>query len=136
MNAQRIIRVIVADDHAILRRGIRRILEKDSNIRVIAESSTGAGAIELVHELRPDVLLLDIEMPDMKGYHVARELRACRVRVWIIALSTNDDDCFIEEVKHAGIDEYVNKSEAATKIHKAIYAVSEKKSIFKMNQIQ
>lgn len=136
MNAKRIIRVIVVDDHAIIRRGIRRILEKDSNIRVIAESSTGAGAIQLVHDLQPDVLLLDIEMPDMKGYHVARKLRECRVRVLILALSTNDEDCFIEEVKRAGMDGYVNKSDAPARIHQAIYAVSEKRPLLKVNQIQ
>lgn len=136
MNAKRIIRVIVADDHARVRRGIRKILEKDSNIRVIAESSTGAGAIQLVHDLQPDVLLLDIEMPDMKGYQVARELRDCRVGVFIVALSANGDDYFIEEVKQAGIDGYVNKSAAPTTIQQAIYAVSEKRSVLKVKQIQ
>lgn len=136
MNAKRIIRVIVADDHARVRRGIRRILEKDSNIRVIAESSTGAGAIQLVHDLQPDVLLLDIEMPDMKGYQVARELRACQAGALIVALSANDDDYFIEEVKQAGIDGYVNKSAAPAKIHQAIYAVSEKRPMLKVNQSQ
>jgi DNA-binding NarL/FixJ family response regulator len=133
MSVKRTLRVIVADDHAKIRQGIRRILEKDPNICVIAESSTGAGAIQLVHELQPDVLLLDIEMPDMKGYHVARELRACRVRVLILALSTNDEDCFIEEVKRAGMDGYVNKSEAREKIQQAIYAISENTSWFEIN---
>jgi DNA-binding NarL/FixJ family response regulator len=133
MNTKRILRVIVADDHAIIRRGIRRILEKDSNICVIAESSTGSDAIRLVHQLQPDILLLDIEMPDMKGYQVARELRACRVRVLILALSTNDEDCFIEEVKLAGMDGYVNKSEAPQKLKQALQAISEKKSMFAAN---
>jgi DNA-binding NarL/FixJ family response regulator len=133
MNTKRYLRVIVADDHATIRRGIRRILEKDSNFCVIAESSTGAEAIRLVHELQPDVLLLDIEMPDMKGYQVARELRACRVQVLILALSTNDEDCFIEEVKLAGIDGYVNKSEAPQKIKQALHAISEKRSTVAMN---
>jgi DNA-binding NarL/FixJ family response regulator len=83
------IRVILADDHAMIRRGIRKILEKHRNIAVVGESSTGAGAIQLVHELQPDVLLLDIEMPDMKGYQVAREGGArYRFPSWPSALVT------------------------------------------------
>ena len=114
----------------MIRRGIRRILEKDSHICVIAEASTGAGAIQLVRELKPDVLLLDIEMPDMKGYYVARELRARRVQVLIVGLSTNDEAVFVEEVKRAGMDGYVNKSEAPAKIHQAVQAVSGRQSAF------
>ena len=119
------IRVILADDHAMIRRGIRKILEKHRNIAVVGESSTGAGAIQLVHELQPDVLLLDIEMPDMKGYQVARELRRSQIQVSILALSTCDDDHFIEETLQSGMDGYLNKSEAPAKILQAVYHVSQ-----------
>jgi DNA-binding NarL/FixJ family response regulator len=130
---QKTIRVILADDHAMIRRGIRRILERDSTICVVGESSTGGGAIRLVHELQPDILMLDLEMPDMKGYHVARELRASRVKVLIIALSTCDEDHFIEEVILTGMDAYVNKSEASAKIQQAIYELSNDHSTLEMN---
>lgn len=133
MKIKKNIRVILADDHAAIRRGIRRILEQDPNILVIGESSTGAGVIPLVCELQPDILLLDIEMPDMKGYHVARELRACRIRVLILALSTCDENHFIEEILRSGMDGYINKSEAPVKIHQAIYEISEKHSPLRMN---
>lgn len=135
MTVQRLIRVILADDHAMIRRGIRRILEKDPNIVVVAESNTGAGAIRLVHELEPDVLLLDIEMPDMKGYHVARELRACQVQVSILALSSSDGEYFIEEIIQTGMDGYIKKSEAAETIQQAIYAITEKRSLLGVNPI-
>lgn len=133
MKTKKTIRVILADDHTAIRRGIRRILEQDPNILVIGESSTGVGAIRLVHELQPDILLLDIEMPDMKGYHVARDLRACRVRVLILALSTCAEHHFIEEILRSGMDGYINKSEAPVKIHQAIYEVSKKHSPLQMN---
>lgn len=133
MITKKMIRVILADDHAMIRRGIRRILERDPNICVVGESSTGAGAIHLVHELQPDILLLDLEMPDMKGYHVARELRACRVKVLIIALSTCDEDYFIEEIIRTGMDGYINKSEASAKIRQAIYELSNNHSSLEMN---
>lgn len=114
------IRVVLADDHAMIRRGIRRMLEKDTRILVIGESGTGAGAIHLVRNLQPDLLVLDIEMPDMKGYEVARELRAMETSVSIVALSSCDEDSFIEEVLQAGIDAYLPKSEAPSKIHEVI----------------
>jgi DNA-binding NarL/FixJ family response regulator len=135
MNVKKLIRVVLADDHAMIRRGIRRILEKDPNIVVVAESSTGAGAILLVHELQPDVLLLDIEMPDMKGYHVTRELRDCGERLSIVALSSSDESYFIENVIQTGMDGYINKSDAAATIQQAIYAITEKRSLPGLNPI-
>jgi DNA-binding NarL/FixJ family response regulator len=133
MKTKPTIRVILADDHAMIRRGIRRLLEKRSNILVIGESSTGRGAIQLVDELRPDVLLLDIEMPDMKGYQVARELRRKQAPISILALSTCDDDHFIAETIQSGMDGYLNKSEAPAKILEAVYRVSQKYSTFELN---
>lgn len=126
MKNKNIIRVILADDHDLVRRGIRRILEKNSNICVIGEASTGAQALQLVRELQPDILLLDMEMPDIKGVNVARELRTNRVPVSIVVLSACDDDHFIEEILRVGVDEYLNKSEPAAKIRETIFRVSEK----------
>ena len=126
MNNQNIIRVILADDHDLVRRGIRRMLEKSPNICVIGEASTGAQALQLVRELMPDILLLDMEMPDIKGVNVARELRRNHVPVAIIVLSACDDDHFIEEVLQVGVDGYLSKSEPAVKIRDTIHQVSEK----------
>jgi DNA-binding NarL/FixJ family response regulator len=123
MGTPNTIRVIVADDHAMIRRGIRRILEKNSNILVIGESSTGMDAIHLVHELQPDILLLDIEMPDMKGYHVASKIRASHAQVAILALSTFDDGHFIKEILQMGVDGYINKSEAREKVREAVHRI-------------
>lgn len=126
MKIENEIRVILADDHALVRRSIRRILEKKSDILVIGEASTGAGAIDLVGELKPDVLLLDMEMPDMNGHHVARALRTGNIRVSILILSACDDHYFIEEMMQAGVDGYLHKSESPAKIREAIYHVFRK----------
>lgn len=124
MKNNKTIRVILVDDHELVRRGIRRILEKASNICVIAEADSGAAALQLVQELEPDVLVLDIEMPDMKGIHVAQQLRMNAVPVSIIILSACDDNYFIEQVFRVGVDGYLNKSEPPAKIREAIYQVS------------
>ncbi len=126
MANKNIIRVILADDHDLVRRGIRRILEKNSNICVVGEASTGLQALQLVQELQPDILLLDMEMPDIKGIQVARELRTNRVPVSISVLSACDDEYFIQEILQVGVDGYLNKSEPAAKIRETIYQVSEK----------
>lgn len=120
------IRVILADDHALVRRGIRRILEKTSDILVIGEAGTGAEAIHLVQELTPDVLLLDMEMPDMSGHHVIQVLRIRNSRVSILVLSACDDHHFIAETLREGVDDYLHKSETPAKIREAIYQTVKK----------
>jgi len=135
MKIKNTIRVILADDHAMIRRGIRRILEKASNILVIGEASTGAGAIHLVQELQPDVLLLDIEMPDMQGLNVAQELRTNHVPISILILSACADDHFIEETLQMGVDGYLNKSEPPAKIREAVFHVSEKRNVIALTSL-
>ena len=124
------IRVILADDHAIIRRGIRRILEKASSICIIGEATTGLDALRLVQELEPDVLVLDIEMPDIKGISVARELRLKHVPVSIVILSACDDAYVIEESRRVGVDAYLSKSESPATIRETIVHVSKKRSAF------
>ena len=128
MKTDNLIRVLLADDHAAIRRSIRRILEKNSNLCVVGEASTGTDALRLVQELKPDVLLLDMEMPGIKGIYVARELRAKNVPVSIIILSDSDDDHFIKEILQAGVDAYLHKGESPSKIREVISRVSKKYS--------
>ena len=128
MKNKNMIRVILADDHAVIRRGIRRILEKASSICVIGEATTGMDALRLVQELKPDVLVLDIEMPDIKGISVASQLRANRVPVSIVILSACDDDYVIEESRRLGVDAYLSKSESPATIRETIVHVSKKRS--------
>ena len=123
MEIKKTIRVVLADDHTLVRRGIRKLLEKGSSILVIGETGTGAGALRLAQELEPDVLLLDIEMPDMRGTQVAWELRRRHSPVSIVILSACDDPHFIEETLRTGVDAYLTKSESPVRIREAIHQV-------------
>ena len=120
MEIKKTIRVILADDHLLVRRGIRKLLEKSSNILVVGEAGTGAAALRLVQELVPDVLLLDIEMPDMRGTQVVQELRKKQAPVSIVILSACDDPHFIEETLRMGVNAYLIKSESPARIRETI----------------
>ena len=122
------IRVILADDHAVVRQGIRQFLETGSNIAVVAEASDGLEAIKLIREHRPDVAVLDIQMPGQSGIEVTRTLRAERFPVGILILTAFDDEPYIRAVLQAGANGYVLKTADAQEIVEAVQAVNEGKS--------
>jgi DNA-binding NarL/FixJ family response regulator len=118
------IRVIIADDHAIMRVGIRNILSRSTEIQVVGEASNGAEAIDLVNQLFPDVLILDMEMPVMDGVEVARRLQASSSPVHILVLSAYDDRQYILEMLNMGAAGYLIKDEAPEVIVDAVQGVS------------
>lgn len=118
------IRVVIADDHAIMRVGIRNILSRSNEICVVGEASNGAEAIQLVSELNPDVLILDMEMPIMDGVEVARRLQASNDPVRILVLSAYDDRQYILEMLNMGASGYLIKDEAPEVIVDAVQGVA------------
>ncbi len=120
-------RVVLADDHPIVRASIRRLLEKASDIEVVGEASDGMETIRLVEELAPDVLLLDVEMPGMKGFEVARRLQAAKAPVRILALSAYDDKQYILAMLASGAAGYLTKAEAPQTIIRAVREVVEER---------
>jgi DNA-binding NarL/FixJ family response regulator len=119
------IRVILADDHPFLRTGLRKILDKTSDIVVVGEASDGAQALQLVEALTPDVLVLDVEMPHMNGIQVARELSSRESDVRILVLSAHDDRAHILGMLDAGVAGYLTKDEASEALVKAVRGVAE-----------
>jgi DNA-binding NarL/FixJ family response regulator len=116
--------VILADDHPVVRAGIRNLLEQAPDIVVIGEASDGKEALRMVEELKPDVLLLDMEMPGISGAEVAHELMASGSTVHILALSAHDDKEYIQELLANGASGYLVKEEVPNAIVEAVRGVS------------
>ncbi|HEY4689100.1 MAG TPA: response regulator transcription factor [Anaerolineae bacterium] len=127
------IRVILADDHAVVRKGIRDFLTESSDIDVIAEASDGDEAIALIDRHKPDVAVLDIQMPKRSGIEVCRHIRAEQWPVGILILTAYDDDPYVLAVLQAGANGYVLKTADADEIVRAVRDVYEGKSALDPN---
>lgn len=117
------IRVVLADDHAVVRKGIRDFLEEDGDIQVIAEAGDGAKVKELLTTLQPDVAVLDVRMPHATGIEVTRWIREQKLPIKVVILTAYDDDPFVVAAMQAGANGYVMKSAEADDITAAVRAV-------------
>ncbi len=118
------IRIILADDHPLIRAGIRRFLEAQPDLNIVAEASNGEEALRLVRELEPDVLVLDMEMPNLDGLDVAQRIRAEGLPVRILALSAYDDAAYVSGLWETGAAGYITKEKPPSLIIEAIRAVA------------
>lgn len=123
------IRVLLADDHAVVRQGIRQFLETSANITIVAEASDGLEAIELIREHRPEVAVVDIQMPGQSGIEVTRAIRAERLPVGVLILTAFDDPPYVKAVLQAGANGYVLKTAEAHELVEAVQAVYEGQSV-------
>ena len=117
------IRVVLADDHAVVRKGIREFLEEEGDIVVVAEAADGAEAVSLVAEHCPDVAVLDIQMPVMSGIDATRQIKAQSPTVRVLILTAYDDDPYIFALLHAGANGYILKTADSAELVRALRAV-------------
>jgi DNA-binding NarL/FixJ family response regulator len=117
------VRILLADDHKIMRDGLKALLEKQPGMRVVAEAESGIETLRLARECRPDVVIMDIAMPDMNGIEAARQLQAEGSNTKVVALSMHADRRFVSEVLKAGASGYVLKQSAFEDLVQAIRAV-------------
>lgn len=117
-------RILLADDHRLLRDALRAALLREPDFEVVGEAGSGAETLERCIALAPDVVVLDIGLPDLNGIEVAARLNALPARPRILALSAYADRRFVAEMLRAGAAGYVTKSAAGTELVKAIRAVS------------
>jgi DNA-binding NarL/FixJ family response regulator len=119
----RAIRVLIAEDHALVREGTRQIVASDSRIEVVGEADDGQMALDLVAELQPDVLILDLHLPTVTGIEVARRLHAAGSPTRILVLSAYDDDDYVFAAMDAGAGGYLLKTAHGEEVIDAIHAV-------------
>ncbi len=118
------IRVVLADDHAVVRKGIREFLEEAGDIQVVAEAATGTEAVALTLEHQPDVAVLDIQMPEMTGIEATRQIKAQAPGVHVLVLTAYDDDPYIFAMLQAGASGYVLKTAPSDELVRAVQAVA------------
>jgi DNA-binding NarL/FixJ family response regulator len=118
------IRVVIVDDHPMLREGTRGVLAQHADITVVGMAETGAAALHLVAELRPDVLLLDVHLPDRSGVDVARHVRSSSPNVAILVVTGYDDAGYVRTLLGLGVLGYLYKSVPGDQIVQAVRAVA------------
>ncbi len=133
--AQQPIRVILADDHQVVRRGIRGFLVESGKIEVLAEAEDGQEALDLIESHQPDVAVLDIQMPKKTGIEVVRAVREKGWPVGLLILTAYDDDPYLVASLEAGVNGYVLKNADAEDIIRAVLAVHEGKSVLDPNVV-
>jgi two-component system response regulator NreC len=124
------IRVMIADDHMVVRQGIRIVLEEADDLEVVGEAGDGDEALALARELRPDVVLLDVTMPGRTGLEVASDLREDGEGAAVLVLSMHDDPEYVLQAVRAGADGYVLKDVAPAELREAIRAVHDGREYF------
>ncbi len=121
------IKILLADDHTILRDGLKTLLTTESNYEIIGEADNGATALKLVEELNPDVLILDINMPQLNGLEVLKSIRQKKLPVRVLVLSMYEAERYILDSFSAGADGYLNKMANMSDFFDAINTIAEGK---------
>jgi DNA-binding NarL/FixJ family response regulator len=116
-------RLVLADDHTILREGIRALLEDQPDMAVVGEAQDGRQAVQLAHDLRPEIVLMDIGMPLLNGLEATRQIKRDHPEIHVLVLTMHENEEYIHEVLAAGASGYILKQAAAGELVAAIRAV-------------
>lgn len=117
------IRILLVDDHAIVRAGVRMLLETDPELQIVGEAGDGREAVRMTDELKPDVVVMDIVMPDMDGFEATRQIKKRHPECNILVLSMYDNEQYFFEILSAGASGYVPKKAAPMALAEAVRAV-------------
>jgi DNA-binding NarL/FixJ family response regulator len=115
--------VLVADDHAVVREGIRRVLSRESGFDVVGEAANGVDAVAMAEELGPDVVVLDLSMPELSGLEAASRIRARQPEARVLVLSIHDDEEYVVQSVRAGAQGYLSKDASPSELRGAVRAL-------------
>jgi DNA-binding NarL/FixJ family response regulator len=118
------IRILIADDHLLVRDGLKRLIDDQSGMEVVAEAMNGPDALQLAQQLLPGIAIVDVSMPGMDGVALTRLLQECCPEVRVLALTRHDDAAFVRKMMQAGASGYVLKQSASAELIRAIHSVS------------
>jgi DNA-binding NarL/FixJ family response regulator len=118
------IRILLVDDHQMMREGLRALLAREPGIEIVGEASDGRTALDLVRRVAPDVVVMDVGMPELNGIEATRQIRAAHERVKVVALSTHADKRYVQRMLESGASGYVLKIAAHEELLRAVTAAS------------
>ena len=118
------IRILLADDHALVRQGFRMILEAQPDMEIVGQAGNGREAVELAEKLHPDVVVMDVAMPELNGTEATRRLAASMPRTRVLALSMHKDSVYVREILRAGARGYLLKDSGDTDLVAAVRAIA------------
>lgn len=116
--------ILIADDHGVLRAGLRALLNAERDLKVIGEAADGPEALRLANELQPDIVLLDLSMPSLNGIEVTRQLKAAHPEISVLILTVHEDESLLQEAIRVGASGYIIKRAVESELINAIQAVS------------
>lgn len=118
------LRILIAEDHETVRDGIKLIIESQDDMEVVGVAGDGREAIRLAEELKPDIVLMDVSMPELNGLLASAKLKRIMPDVKIVTLTRHTDEAYLQELMQAGVSGYVLKQSASTELLRAIRAVA------------
>ena len=118
------IRLLLVDDHQVVRSGLRMLLANESDVEIVGEAGTAREALEAVHQLKPNVVLMDIGLPDLSGIDATREIKRTNPEVSVVALTIHEDEEYFFKMLEAGAEGYVPKRAAPEELLTAIRAAA------------
>ena len=119
------IRIMITDDHSMIREGLKNLLELEGDIEVVAEAENGIECLDKLYDVNPDVLLLDINMPKMNGLEVLQNLKERKSKVKVLVLTVHNETEYLMKAVDIGINGYVLKDSESSELKKAIFAIAE-----------
>src|SRR5688572_21481320 len=119
------IRILLADDHAVVREGLKTLIQPQKDMVVVGEAGDGRSALKLANELKPDVIVMDVSMPDINGAIATQQIKQGNAQIKVLALTVHEDRSYLERLLGAGASGYVLKRAAAAELITALRIVAQ-----------